>query len=108
MSQSTQGTVQVTLSEVEVESEDVDGPDAVEQAREEALEGGARYRQIARDQSEGTPAIDQYCTDCGGHVSRKYVKVNGVDGQIHACPDCSDTSERLNGAAAGRERRGTL
>lgn len=105
MSQPAPEHVQVTLADA---TEDVDDTDPVEEARESALEGGARYRQTARDRSESTPTIDTECKGCGSHVGRQYVRVMGLNGEVHACPQCADTTEVLNGAAAGRHRRETL
>lgn len=84
-----------------------------ETAANEVLDGGARYRPSTdptptTDDSTATSGIDPECRGCGGHVSRRYVRVMGVDGRVHACPDCADTTAIENGAAAGRERRDTL
>lgn len=91
------------------QEEDEEGQQSeIERARAEALEGGHRYRQVARDHTGETWSIDQYCQNCGGHVSRDYVRVHGVRGKIHACPECTDHSAIFRGAAAGDERRDTL
>lgn len=69
-----------------------------ERARQKALEGGARYRQVSRDQPSSTPSIDQECV-CGSHVSQQFVRVFGVDGTVHGCPECTDASAIYRGAA---------
>lgn len=76
--------------------------------RQEAIKGGARYRQIARDrQTDGTPSMDQECLNCGSHVSKDWVRVNGKDGQVAACPRCSSGREITDGLTIP-ERRETL
>lgn len=108
MSQSTKGTVQVTLSEV---NEDVagDAPDAVEQAREEALEGGARYRgRTGSHHPDESTELDTECRNCESHVSQRFARVMGDRGVVHACINCVDNKDIQHGAAAGLERRDTL
>lgn len=78
------------------------------QQRRAALQGGARYGRRPTTSDDQERNINTSCQNCDGHVSRRYVRVNGVNGTVHACPGCADTSALLNGAAAGRERRETL
>lgn len=40
-----------------------------------------------------------YCNDCGGFVSKAFVRVCGRDGDVAACLDCRDKTEITNGAA---------
>jgi hypothetical protein len=43
------------------------------------------------------------CETCGAHVSDRFVKVFGVGGTAHRCPEC-DTWVRIHeGSAAGRD-----
>lgn len=37
------------------------------------------------------------CSDCGGDVTRDFVRVFGIDGEVHGCPDCSTYRELHDG-----------
>lgn len=41
------------------------------------------------------------CEDCGGHVSRQYARVMGLNGAVQGCPDCKTKSEMFEGAGVG-------
>lgn len=42
------------------------------------------------------------CTECGEHVTRDYVRVFGVDGEVHGCPSCSTYRDLHGGPATDR------
>lgn len=48
------------------------------------------------------------CSNCGGYVTRDFVRVFGVDGAVNGCPDCSTYRELQNGTGVGHsdERSG--
>lgn len=39
-----------------------------------------------------------YCNNCGGHVTAKYVRCFGFDGEIEACHSC-ETNRAVNEGA---------
>lgn len=40
------------------------------------------------------------CQNCGGHVTTDFIRVFGVDGEAHSCPECSTYSNLKEGAGA--------
>jgi len=38
------------------------------------------------------------CNDCGNEVSKDFIRVFGVDGEIEMCPECSTYREMKTGA----------
>lgn len=64
------------------------------------LQEGARYRQTARDNAPRDPSIDTECQGCQGHVTKRFVRVFGVDGQVSVCPECSTNREITGGLFA--------
>ncbi|SEW31549.1 DUF7563 family protein [Natrinema salifodinae] len=49
------------------------------------------------------------CGNCGAYVTRDFVRVFGVDGDIQGCPDCATYRELYTGAGvvhpAGNENQ---
>lgn len=41
-----------------------------------------------------------HCRDCGGYVTRDFIRVFGVDGAVSGCPNCTTYRELNNGGAA--------
>ncbi|AGB38732.1 DUF7563 family protein [Natronococcus occultus] len=37
------------------------------------------------------------CQDCGGYVTRDFVRVFGIDGTVAGCPDCTTYRELQEG-----------
>ncbi|WP_306059951.1 DUF7563 family protein [Natronococcus wangiae] len=37
------------------------------------------------------------CGDCGEYVTRDFIRVFGVDGEVHGCPDCTTYRELYDG-----------
>lgn len=33
------------------------------------------------------------CSECGGHVTSDFVRVFGIDGEIHGCPNCTANAQ---------------
>ncbi|TYL37847.1 hypothetical protein CV102_14020 [Natronococcus pandeyae] len=42
------------------------------------------------------------CADCGEYVTRDFVRVFGVDGEVHGCPDCTTYRELQDGGGVDR------
>lgn len=42
------------------------------------------------------------CQECGNHVSENFIRVFGVDGEVHGCPECKSQSSTRE--FAGLER----
>lgn len=61
---------------------------------------GAAYRQTARDTTASSPDPDTECQGCQGHVSRRFVRVFGVDGQVWDCPQCASARDIMGGPFA--------
>lgn len=56
---------------------------------------------MSADAPEPAPAKQaRRCGNCGGHVSRRFVRVLGVNGEVNRCPRCADQGELARGAAA--------
>jgi len=44
--------------------------------------------------------VSPQCDNCGAHVSARYYRVRaGNDGQLHACPECTNPATRQRDAA---------
>lgn len=50
----------------------------------------------------GETSPDNECQGCGSHVSSRFVRLFGVDGQVEACLNCTEKN-KLPYHAAGRE-----
>lgn len=40
-----------------------------------------------------------HCRDCGGYVTRNFIRVFGVDGAVSGCPNCTTYRELNTGGA---------
>lgn len=63
---------------------------------------GARYCGNSRNRGKPkqTGVKTPTCTHCGGHVSKEYVRVNGIDGTVDVCPNCrADQTTRVGGGS---------
>ncbi|NKE36562.1 hypothetical protein GWG54_12175 [Natronococcus sp. JC468] len=40
------------------------------------------------------------CQDCGGYVTRDFVRVFGLNGAVAGCPDCTTYRELTEGGGA--------
>lgn len=81
---------------------EADNEPDLEAQRREVLEGGARYGRdpTHEGRDEAARTMDTECGHCGGHVTPRFVRVFGVDGQVHACLGCSEPADIRAGAAA--------
>ncbi len=43
------------------------------------------------------------CEECDAYVTRDFVRVFGIDGNVHGCPHCSTYRELQDGEGAGRD-----
>lgn len=39
------------------------------------------------------------CSDCDAYVSRDFIRVFGVDGEVHGCPNCMTYRDLQEGGA---------
>lgn len=44
-----------------------------------------------------------YCNDCGEHVTHRFVRVYGKNGEVDGCRGCSILSERSKGESVPEE-----
>lgn len=76
----------------------------IEQAREQALEGGARYRNEPTTSHEdaGTQLDDDHTTcQCGATVTQSYYQFHcDSEGVLHHCQHCTTASAMKSGAGA--------
>jgi len=42
------------------------------------------------------------CSNCGEHITPDFIRIFGVDGEVHSCPACSTYAELKEGAGAAR------
>ena len=42
------------------------------------------------------------CGNCDAYVTRDFVRVFGIDGEVHACPNCTTHRELSDGRGADR------
>jgi len=47
--------------------------------------------------------VNRRCNRCGAAVSRRFVRVFGVEGTVHGCLDCLPRNELASGDAAKRD-----
>ena len=47
--------------------------------------------------------VNRRCSRCGSAVSRSFVRVFGVDNEVHGCLDCLSRTRLSSGDAARRE-----
>ena len=40
------------------------------------------------------------CEVCGGHVTRRFVRVFGYEGEVYGCPECRTFSDLVEGSGA--------
>lgn len=74
---------------------------------------GAAYRgrngRAPTEEDEGSDnVVETTCEECGGRVSKRYARVQGLRGRVHACPNCTTEESLLKGAAAGQYPGGDL
>lgn len=42
------------------------------------------------------------CAECGKYVTQDFVRVFGIEGEVHGCPDCMTQRELSDGDASSR------
>lgn len=59
-----------------------------------------------RSDDRNSGVVNQRCQNCGGVVTRAFVRVHAVDNRegVYACPSCAEAHEIMAGASGGARR----